>query len=98
MFQSPAVFVHLIFLETWNLDEKVMKATAAASPPHQSAAFRLCSLWVVAVQPRRPEETNQSLTGGQTSGKRRRCGASIDAQLRTHTFSEAFNYSALLLI
>lgn len=30
-----------------NLEVKVMETSAAASPPHQSAAVCLCSLWVV---------------------------------------------------
>lgn len=32
------------FFEPWG---KVMETSAAASPPHQSAAVCLCSLWVV---------------------------------------------------
>lgn len=67
--------VHQIFMETktsWplNLEEKVMETCAAASSPHQSSAFSLFVLCGESVvQPSRPEETNQSLTGGQISGE-----------------------------
>lgn len=58
------------------LVEKVMEVSAAASPPHQSAAF--LSLFFAGSRrrkPRRPEDGNQRLAGGQISGKRCRPAA-----------------------
>lgn len=67
-----------------------MGTSAAASPPHQSAAVCLCSLWVVGGANLKPTKVSLEvrLVGKDADGS---CGLSIYAQLRTNAFSEGFN-------